>query len=297
METVKPNDRNYTSISPSAKVLLLMKGYTNIPFARQAAEIMTSPEKFSPDYDKEPFTFCIRVAHFEMRYQSIDQLLSELAVKNIIELSSGFSFRSVAAVEQQDVHYIDTDLAEVIEKKRELIGELQVGLPEPKGKLEVLPLNALDEESFNEAVNRFSEGPVAIINEGLLMYLGWDEKKQLCSIIHKILVQRGGYWITADIYIKTPPAPDAFKMNDDFQKFLDEHQIDDNKFDSFEAAELFFNECGFEIDKEAEPDYSKTSVLPYIIKKMPTQFQQSTTKPVKFHTTWRLKISGDLGKE
>ena len=296
MEATNPNDRNYASISPSAKALLIMKGYTNIPFARQAAEIMMSTEKFNSDLEKESFVFCLRVAHMEIRYLSIDQLLSDLRVINIIELSSGFSFRSLATVEQEDVHYIDTDLPEVIIKKKEVIAELQARLAEPKGKLEVLPLNALDEKSFNEAVNRFSDGPVALVNEGLLMYLGWEEKKQLCSIIHKILEQRGGCWITADIYIKTPPPPEAFKMNDEFQKFLDEHHIDDNKFDSFEAAELFFKECGFEIDKEAEPDYSKTSTPPYIMKKMPAEFQQSTNKPVKFHTTWRLKIANDQAK-
>lgn len=32
--------RDFNSISPSAKSLILMKGYTNIPFARQIAEII-----------------------------------------------------------------------------------------------------------------------------------------------------------------------------------------------------------------------------------------------------------------
>lgn len=37
--------QSFDTISPSAKALLLLKGHTNIPFARQAAEIISRPEK------------------------------------------------------------------------------------------------------------------------------------------------------------------------------------------------------------------------------------------------------------
>ena len=39
MEQINLNNRNYNTISPSAKSILLMKGHTNIPFARQTAEL------------------------------------------------------------------------------------------------------------------------------------------------------------------------------------------------------------------------------------------------------------------
>ncbi|WP_315822535.1 hypothetical protein [Paraflavitalea speifideaquila] len=39
-----------------------------------------------------------------------------------------------------------------------------------------MPLNALDEEQFNQVVALLPPGPVTIVNEGLLMYLNWDEK-------------------------------------------------------------------------------------------------------------------------
>ncbi|MDR3715026.1 MAG: hypothetical protein P4L51_19605 [Puia sp.] len=74
-------DRNYSTISPSAKSLLLMKGFTNIPFARQAAELISYPEKYIPDPDSKDFGFWARAAHFESRYLSIDQLLTPLTVK------------------------------------------------------------------------------------------------------------------------------------------------------------------------------------------------------------------------
>ena len=51
--------------------------------------------------------------------------------------------------------------------------------------MEILPLNALDEEKFNEVVSHFPPGEIVIVNEGLLMYLNNEEKQKLCSIIHK----------------------------------------------------------------------------------------------------------------
>src|SRR4051794_26847107 len=123
MEQTAP-DRNFNTISPSAKWILLMKGYTNIPFARRAAELIQYPEKFVPDYEKTDRGFWGRTLHFESRYWSIDQLLAELPVKNILELSAGFSFRGLDMVQQEDVYYIDTDLPDMIEKKKELIKAL-----------------------------------------------------------------------------------------------------------------------------------------------------------------------------
>ncbi|MBS1656068.1 MAG: class I SAM-dependent methyltransferase, partial [Bacteroidetes bacterium] len=163
-------NRDYSSISPSAKSLLLMKGYTHIPFARQAAELIVSPEKYIPDHSRTDLTFWARTLHFENRYFSIDNLLEDLDSKNILELSSGFSFRGLKTTEQKDIHYIDTDLPDVVNIKKEIVAALQEKYSASDRMPELLPLNGLDEEQFDEVVNRFSTGPIAIVNEGLLMY-------------------------------------------------------------------------------------------------------------------------------
>src|ERR1700761_2791794 len=173
------NQRDYSTISPSAQSLLYLKGLTNIPFARQAAELMMRPEKYVPDFSKRDFLFWGRVVHFESRYWSIDQLLADLPIKNILELSSGFSFRGLKAIEQDGAHYIDTDLPGVIESKAAFVNDLQPH-PNSKSKLEILPVNALDEEAFMAIVDRFpANEPIVIVNEGLLMYLSMPEKEKL----------------------------------------------------------------------------------------------------------------------
>ena len=282
---------NFSTISPSARALLLLKGNTNIPYALQAAELISLPDKYIPGYADKSLSTCLRIAHFEARYLSIDQLLSGLPVKNILELSSGFSFRSLDAVQQKDVYYIDTDLPGIIEEKTILVTALQHEHHNTTGTLEIRPLNALDETAFTETINHFPDGEIAIVNEGLLMYLNIEEKEKLCSIIHKVLKQRGGYWITADIYIKTPRFNTIVQMDDDLEKFLEQHNIEENKFDSIEAAEAFFKKCGFVIDKEAEIDYSKLNAIPFIMQKLTPEQMQEMSKAGRPNATWRLKIA------
>jgi O-methyltransferase involved in polyketide biosynthesis len=283
-------NRDYSSISPSAKSLLLMKGYTNIPYARQMAALIQGPEPFDLNFDDKDFGFWLRVMHFESRYWSIDQLLKETDSKNIIELSSGYSLRGLEMCTREAIHYIDTDLPEVIATKEQMISN-QFSENTLKGKLELLPLNAMDAAAFNIVVNRFAKGSVTIVNEGLLMYLNQEEKKQLCQTIHHLLKERGGCWITADVYIKRSlEMQQAFPHTSGEAAFFEQHNIEDNKFDSYQAAETFFKEQGFEIVNEAEPNFKELSVLPHLRKTMPPEVRNSKTPPPKIQATWMLKV-------
>jgi len=280
--------KDYSTISPSAKSLLLLKGVTDIPFARQAAELLVAPREYNPDIDNRDVVFWGRVVHFESRYQSIDQLLGDIPVKNILELSSGFSFRGLAIAKDSNVHYIDTDLPGIIDTKKKFVRDLQ-GDINLKGTLEILPLNALDETRFREIVSHFPPGPVVIVNEGLLMYLGIDEKKKLFSIIHSVLKERGGYWITADIYLKMQNGPVLPRRDDELDKFLEQHKIEENKFNSVEEAKDFFEQAGFVIDKVAATDYKKISSLPHLLNVITPEQLETMRGSSKMNETWRVK--------
>jgi O-methyltransferase involved in polyketide biosynthesis len=287
--TMSQTEKDFTSVSPSAKSLLLMKGYTNIPYAKQTAALMQGPEVFDLSFDDKDFWFWIRVMHFENRYWTIDQLLKDTSSKNVMELSSGYSLRGLEMCTKDDIHYIDTDLPEVIATKQGIIDKLELG-KDLKGKLELLALNALDEIAFNDVVNRFGEGALTIVNEGLLMYLNLEEKKQLCKIIHTILKQRGGNWITADVYVKrTEEERVNLPQSKGEAAFFEQHNIEENKFDSYESAEVFFKEQGFELVKEAVPNYQELSVVPHLMKVMPPEMRDSKSPPPKIQATWMLK--------
>jgi O-methyltransferase involved in polyketide biosynthesis len=283
--------RNYSTISPSAKSLLLMKSFTNIPFAKEAAGLMLNSEAYKPDTETKDLSFWLRANHFENRYWSIDQLLSGLGMTNVLELSSGYSFRGLDMVTHDNIHYIDTDLDEVIALKKKVITMLQPDEHSFKGRLQLLPLNALDERQFDETVNQFPAGEIIIVNEGLLMYLNAEEKEQLCQIISRILKRRGGYWITADIYLKKDVSKRTLITHTERTKhFFEEHQIEEHKFDSFQAAEAFFTKAGFIVDQEAETNHSTLSSLTHMLKNATHEQLLKIRNADKIQTTWRLRI-------
>ncbi|MCX6239137.1 MAG: class I SAM-dependent methyltransferase [Bacteroidia bacterium] len=282
-------NRDFSSVSPSAKWMILWKGHTNIPFAKEVAELLEYPNKYIPDFKKRDFTFWASTLGLERRYWSIDQLLNDLTIKNILEISSGYSFRSLDYAQQKEVHYIDTDLPDVIATKKEFINSLKKNELNTNGKLELLPLNALDENSFHEIIGHFPQGEVAIVNEGLLGYLDKQEKEKLCSIIHDILMERGGYWITADIGLKNKDAKLGLKYNDEIKEFNEQQDTEGKSFESFKEAEMFFKEMGFVIDKEAKVKYSEMSSFKYLKRSITLRQFFKLRGAGKIQATWRLK--------
>jgi len=287
------NKRDYISISPSAKALLLIKGLTDIPFARDTAELISFPEKYAPDYKNKDIAFWKRVVHFEQRYWSVDKALSFLPANNILEISSGFSFRGLDKARHSKVNYTDTDLPNIINQKKILLADLTAGLPACQGRLETLALNALDEDQFLEVVQRFPKGPLIILNEGLLMYLDVTEKEKLCNIIYRALKQRGGYWVTGDVYIKYRLDRLQADEDDNYKKFIEAHHIYENMFESFDLAEQFFNTAGFEVESESEVELSKISSLKYMLANASVPNLLELNPADKMRTTWCLKIKSD----
>ncbi len=288
MEQINTN-RDFSSISPSAKWMILLKGHTNIPYAREVAELLEYPNKYVPDFKKKDFTFWASTLGLERRYWSINELLNDLTTKNILELSSGYSFRSLEYTQQKGLNYIDTDLPDVIAAKKELIKRLTKDELHSNGSLELLPLNALDKDKFLEIIDHFPRGEVAIVNEGLLTYLDNQEKKKLCSIIHDIMMKLGGYWITADIGLKNKESKLGLKYNDEIKQFNEQHNTEGNSFESFKEAEIFFKEMGFVIDKEAKIKYSEMTSFKFFKRSLTLRhlFKMRNTRQI--FATWRLK--------
>jgi O-methyltransferase involved in polyketide biosynthesis len=283
--------RDFQVISPSAKALLLLKGITNIPFARTAAELVSLPDTYEPEFQNKDIAFWKRVVHFEERYWSVDQLLSQLDTSNVLELSSGFSFRGLDLVTRKDVHYTDTDLPQLISQKKELVGQLTTRLDlQLKGTLSLQPLNALDEGQFKEIESSLPEGPVTVVNEGLLMYLDVEEKRRLCANIHRMLKNRGGCWLTGDIYTRTQL--ERLAGNEDPLKDLtDQQHIEERMFGSFEQAEQFFEESGFRVDKVADANFNRLSSIGYLLSLLSSEQLSQLEATPPFRATWRLKIN------
>ena len=228
---------------------------------------------------------------FRSRYKTVDQLLETVNPSNILELSSGFSCRGLAFARYRPVVYIDTDLPESSANKKELVNRLiEAQAIAFKGELHILPLNALDEEQFRAIMEIFPPGPVTIVNEGLLVYLDEQEKRKLCGIIHRVLHERGGCWITGDVYIRDPKRESITDGSDLLEErwsaFLREHKVEENKFATYEEASNFFASCGFRVSRKAEVKVKELSAMRFL----PETVTEETVKHwVRNQQTWMLE--------
>lgn len=250
MTSTKPRD--FSTISPSAKALLMVKARTGLPFARQAAELLwgaSAVEQAERDAASTPWA-AGRRDHFEHRARSIDAAIAAVGSPRILELAAGLSFRGLdLAARRADAFYLDTDLPEIAAVKADLVARLH---PAPlRGTLLVKSLNALDAEAVRGASDLLPPGPIAIVQEGLLMYLDDAEKAVLAANVRRALLARGGVWISADVYVRSALQP---RRDERTTKFLEQHKVEEKKFADFAAATAFFESHGFVVARRTTPE-------------------------------------------
>ena len=285
------SDRDFTSVSETANRLVMLKSLTNIPYAKATSKALGAPEitekTLDPAHINGFYQACIG---FEARYLSIDQILARTDATNFLELCSGYSFRSLVFGTKPGVTYIDTDLPDIVEKKKKLVAQLIDADDCNKNLQHFLALNALDEDGFLQIVSTFPPGPIVIINEGLLIYLDDDEKRQLCRIIHRVLKERGGFWVTGDIYITESHYRDrTSQLPQQAQEFLAKHRIFDNMFPGFEAAAEFFTSCGFAFEAHTMDEvYEQLTSLEFI-RQTPALRESVIRATLRARQTWVLR--------
>ena len=223
----------------------MVKAHTTLPFARQAAELVFGADAVAADESTGDADE--RRRHFELRARSLDTALDDVAAQHVLELAAGFSFRGLDRAARSHVTYLDTDLPGVAAAKAELVATLAPAAL--SGTLRVHALDALDREAVEAAVAMLPPGPIAVVHEGLLMYLDPAEKAQLAATIHACLRARGGVWITADVYVRRDTNP---VRNPVVAQFLIDHNVEQNKFADWAAAEAFFTGHGFAIARKLD---------------------------------------------
>ena len=87
-------------------------------------------------------------------------------------------------------------------------------------------------------------GPIAIVHEGLLRYLDDEEKTRLAASVRAALAERGGWWVTADVYVRSDVA--VFR-EEKTRRFLEAHRVEEKKFADWDAAESYFARSGFRV--------------------------------------------------
>lgn len=114
--------------------------------------------------------------------------------------------------------------------------------------LHIVSGNALDYDDFKKCEKYFNpNNELAIINEGLLRYLTFEEKKDVATNIYNMLKKYNGVWITCDV---TPKAiiqkqnETIPNYNFDVSTITSRNDLND-RFDDIEHIKSFFGDIGF----------------------------------------------------
>ena len=92
--------------------------------------------------------------------------------------------------------YIEMDLEEVAKNKVRLLEDI-ASIP---NNLHIIRGNALNYADFQKCDKFLDKSKeVAIINEGLLRYLTFEEKEIVAKNIYNVLHKYNGVWITCDV--------------------------------------------------------------------------------------------------
>lgn len=234
-------DSDFDSVIPTAILTAYPKVLTDIPYAKEVFN------ELSEDIISENLIVDKLAPEIEARYKLINRLLVGSKANQMLELATGYSTRGINFSENnKNISYVEMDLPKVCTKKINILKSF-IDIPE---NLHIISGNALNETDFNKCERFFNKkSPVAVINEGFLRYLSFDEKRKVAINIHKLLSKYGGVWITCDVTPKKFVAnqdTNLSNFNDDLRKISDRNNTN-WRFENINHVRDFFGEIGFEL--------------------------------------------------
>jgi O-methyltransferase involved in polyketide biosynthesis len=254
--------RDYSKISLTAKLTAYMRQFTDIPFAKDVAELVGAREAFEQllhgrDILSDDLLWYAPI--LEARYKSVGELIKRSGAQQILDIASGLTLRGLAATEDESVTYLESDLGEITREKIQLIGEIARRHRLPgRPNLHIAAADALRLDSLLNAIQgKFLTGvPIAVVQEGLLPYLTSEEAEKVAGNIRALLEKFGGVWITTDFTLKSDAAP----ISEQQRKFREivsaatDAKMYNNSFDNDEQLHSYFARLGFDIEVHNQLD-------------------------------------------
>lgn len=236
----KINDKDYEEISPTAIVTAYPRIFTDIPLEKEIYEWL------SKNCNEQVSLYKNLAPEIEARYKLINNLLGKSKIKQVLELAAGYSSRGLI-YSQEGYNYVELDLENICNNKFNLLKDINIKIPKD---LKLVSGNALRKSSFDECEKYFKQDePVAVINEGFLRYLSFEEKKTVAENIYHLLSKHGGVWITSDVtpkkFIKSQDnALQDFNKN--VSNITSRNNLND-RFENIDHIKEFFGDIGFEL--------------------------------------------------
>jgi O-methyltransferase involved in polyketide biosynthesis len=249
-------------ISVTAKVAAYFRQFSDIPFAAEVAGRIGAGEAFERilrehGLRRDELTFYAPM--FEARYKSITRLIVESGAPQVLELASGYSLRGLDLTRDGTIRYVETDLPGVIATKLGLLQDVRqhhgIGA---SARHVVTAANALELDQVRAAAAVLDKGrPVAVLCEGLIMYLSKEETERLTANIHRLLGEfAGGLWITPDFSFRAdarelPPA--RVRLREAITG-VTQRQLDASAFQDEADLAAFLGRAGFDVRVRSQVD-------------------------------------------
>lgn len=234
------NDKEYEKISPTAIVTSYPRIFTDIPYEKEIYEWLNSNCKEEVTLNK------MLAPEIEARYKLTNKLLDNSGIKQVLELAAGYTSRGLI-YSSRGYNYVEMDLENVSKNKKNIIKTIKKNIP---NSLNIISGNALRSSDYSKCDEYFEENkPVAVINEGLLRYLTFDEKRIVAENVYSFLKKHDGIWITCDVtpkkFIQTQDkAIPSFNKN--LNNVTSRNNLND-RFENIEHIKDFFGDIGFQV--------------------------------------------------
>ena len=227
-------NESFESISPTAILTSYPRVFTDIPYEKDIYEWL------SKNCSEEVSLNKLLAPEIEARYKLINKLLEKQNITQVLELASGYSSRGLV-YSNKGYKYVEMDLEKVSNNKKRLIDELF----NTNDNLKIVSGNALNYNDYIKCDEYFdSDKELTIINEGLLRYLTFEEKKIVGENIYRLLEKHGGVWITSDVTPKRFIEKQDPTINKDINNITSRNDIND-RFEDENHIRSFYKEIGF----------------------------------------------------
>ena len=299
----KPVDESsgsFAKISPTAKLVAYFRKFSDIPFATDVSRIIGAKDltkKLCPDEAMLADLTKFAAPALEARYKSMLSAVKKTGINQVLELASGLSFRGLLMTDDPSIIYVESDLSELTEEKKKIIQQVErMGQAMDRPNLFLEPANALSLQDLQIVTRHFDHRkPIAIIHEGLYMYLSRTEKETLADNIRQLLQTCGGLWLTPDFildeeFAKILDHPKAAAMMTHMTKVITDltgRNLQQDQFKDESDLHGFFERAGFKI--KATPQIDGTYQLSSLDKaKMSTEQQDLLREALRL---WILELN------
>lgn len=233
-------DKDYEEISPTAIVTSYPRIFTDIPYEKEIYNWLNNHCNQEVTLNK------MLAPEIEARYKLTNKLLDKYNIKQVLELAAGYSSRGLI-YSKKGYNYVELDLESVSKNKKEILQSIEENIPK---NLNIISGNALRKDDFKKLESYLkSDEEIAVINEGLLRYLTFDEKKIVAQNIYELLLKHGGIWITCDVTPKKfMDSQDKAlpNFNNNLSSITSRNNLND-RFEDINHIKEFFGNIGFEL--------------------------------------------------